>query len=103
MLLGEVKADSIRFLYHDEDRRVRAWTPDYSLGLDVNRILEDLMDVKSRDAGVAKKITDLFRKIDEEDFSSARKKLKALQKVVGEADPDLIRAKSLMEFLGDSE
>ena len=61
------------------------------------------MDVKSRDAGVAKKITDLFRKIDEEDFSSARKKLKALQRVVGEADPDLIRAKSLMEFLGDSE
>ena len=103
MLLGEVKAESIRFLYHDEDRRVRDWTPDYSLGLDVNRILEDLMDVKSRDAGIAKKITDLFRKIDDEDFPFARKKLAALQKVVGDADPDLIRAKSLMEFLGDSE
>lgn len=98
LVLGEVEAKSIRFLYRDEGK-VKSWTPDFALGLDANRILEDLMSVKSRDPAVADRITEMFQAIDAENFPSARLKIAALEKTLGQNDPELTRARSLMAFL----
>jgi predicted ATP-binding protein involved in virulence len=98
LLLGEVEAKSVRFLYH-EDGRVKCWTPSHALGLDVNRILEELMDVKTRDSDVEKKLEAIFRSIDKEQFKDAKQKIQKLAEVIGESDPELIRAKSMIAFL----
>ena len=98
LLLGEVDASKVRFLFR-EDGKVKAWTPEYSFGLDANRILEDLMDVKSRDEKTGKQLTDLFRSIDAEDFRAARSSIALLTKVLGDSDPELTRARSMIAFL----
>jgi predicted ATPase len=98
LVLGEVPGKSIRFLYREEGR-VKQWTPDFALGLDANRVLEDLMFVKSRDSEVADRITEMFREIDADNFPSARLKMAALEKTLGQNDPELQRARSLIAFL----
>ena len=82
LLLGEVEGKSIRFLYHDNGK-VFSWTPEYALGLDANRVLEDYMGVKARDPKTAERITEMFRTIDAEDFPSARQKIDALGGIAG--------------------
>jgi predicted ATP-binding protein involved in virulence len=102
LVLGEVEGRCIRFLFR-QDGRVTSWTPPYSLGWDSNRILEQLMDVSSRDPSIAEKLTELFREIDRERLTDAKGMIDALERVLGENDPDLIRARSLIAFLeGDA-
>lgn len=102
LLLGEVDATTVRFLYR-EDERVKSWTPEYAFGLDANRILEDLMDVKSRDEKTGKQLTELFRTIDAEQFTKARTSITLLSKVLGDNDPELTRARSMIAFLEGDE
>ncbi len=102
LLLGETDGKCARFLYRN-DGKVTSWTPERLKGLDVNRILEDYMQEKSRDPVVAEQITDLFRTIDDENFPSARQKIDALAQTLGENDSDLIRARSLIVFLEGEE
>ena len=102
LLLGEVTGESVRFLYRDNGK-VASWTPEHALGLDANRILEDYMDVKARDPQTAERITELFRTIDEEDFTSAQQKIGALAESLGDDDPELVRARSLITFLEGEE
>lgn len=98
LLLGEVAAKSVRFLYR-EDGRVKCYTPSHALGLSVNRILEEFMQVDTRDTEVQSKLDELFRSIDDEKFETARAKIEKLAEVIGESDPELIRAKSMLAFL----
>lgn len=102
LLLGEVEATTVRFLYR-EDGKVQSWTPEYSFGLDANRILEDLMEVKSRDEQTGERIAELFRSIDAEEFSKARDTINMLAGVLGENDPELTRARAMIAFLEGDE
>lgn len=102
IVLGEAEGQSIRFLYRDNGK-VQSWTPDYAFGMDANRILEEFMHVKSREPTVADQISDLFRTIEAEKFSSAKQKIDRLAKSIGDNDPELTRARSLISFLEGDE
>ncbi len=93
-VIGEVPPEEIRVLDGET-----AMSPERSIGIDSNRILEELMDTPRRNEGFERELTDLFRTIDQEDFVDARTKLVALEKKLGTNDPEVTRARTLMSFL----
>ncbi len=101
-VIGEVHHSSIRFLLHD-DGKIVSWTPPRSLGLDSSRVLEELMDVRSRNNGVDEELHRLALLIDEERFAAARELIGELEETLGESDPDLTRARTLMAFVEGRE
>ena len=101
LVLGEVEGKSIRFLYRD-DGKVLSWTPEHALGLDTNRVLEDLMGVDSRDPATTAKLHELAQAIDREQFEQARGIIAELQTQIGD-DADLVRSRALMAFLEGKE
>lgn len=98
LVLGEVEGKAIRFLYRD-DRKVKSWTPDYALGWDVNRVLEDIMSVPARDPETDNLLHELARAIDREQFGHAHNLIAGLEKRLGANDADLERPKALLAFL----
>jgi predicted ATP-binding protein involved in virulence len=102
LLLGEVDATKVRFLTR-ENGKVVSWTPPHSLGLDANRILTDLMGVESRREAMTEQLDELSRIIEQENFAEARVKIAQLAQVLGENDPELTRASTMIEFLEADE
>lgn len=95
-VIGEVRPEEIRML---EDGVVS--TPPRSFGIDSSRILEELMEAKSRSESVETLLGKLFRLIDQEDFSAARDLLPEVEAKLGPDDPEITRARTLMAFLED--
>ena len=102
LVLGEVPARCVRYLELDDDR-VSCIAPESALGLDVNGILQKLMDAPVRNQRYEKLLHHLFVMVDEENFGRANRRIARLQKILGEHDPDLIRAQALIHFLRDDE
>lgn len=104
LVIGEVEARCIRFLERDEETsRVIATIPSEAYGLDANRILDELMGSSERNKETADKLRTLFKLIDDEDFDAARQKISTLTKKLGESEPELTRARSLIKFLEGNE
>ena len=106
-VIGEVEPRCLRFLIPEDDRII-AWTPPRSLGLDASRVLEELMDVRARNAEIDTALHELFELIEKEDFKTADQRIDALAGKLGEDDVELTRARSLITFLrganeGDSK
>lgn len=97
LVLGEVEGKSIRFLFRDNGK-IQSWTPDVALGLDANRVLEDLMGVDARTPETEAKLNEVANAIDQEEFENARELIAALEAQIGQ-DADLLRSKALMAFL----
>jgi energy-coupling factor transporter ATP-binding protein EcfA2 len=98
-VLGEVEGKYIRYLKRAPKGEIIRWTPPRALGLDSNRILRELMDAPSRNTGVDARTHKLFRLIDAEKFRDAKALLSTIQASLGEAEPDVVRARALMAFL----
>ncbi len=104
LVIGEVEARCIRFLERDEeDGRVIATIPSEAYGLDANRILDELMGAADRNKEIADKLHELFRLVDDEDFDAARQAIINLTEKLGESEPELTRARSLIKFLEGNE
>lgn len=104
LVLGEVKSDCVRFLEPNEETgKIEVYIPPESFGLDVNRVLGELMGASERNKGVLSDITDLFRLIDDEKFEEAREAMKPLTDLLGEDEPELTRANTLIKFLEGKE
>jgi predicted ATP-binding protein involved in virulence len=101
LLLGEVEGKSVRFLYRDNNK-VSSWTPEHALGLDANRVLEDLMGVEARDPETTEKLHEAAQAIDQERFGDALQMIENLESLIGE-DAELVRYRSLMAFLEGKE
>lgn len=74
------------------------WQPDRSLGLDVSRILEEVMGAPARNAEVEGIIEKISRLIDEEQFNKARAQISELSGRLGESDAEVVRAISILTF-----
>jgi len=92
-IIGEVKPEEIRLL--DEGVTI----PKRSFGIDSSRVLEELMDAKSRNDSVEELLNKLFGLIDKEDFDGARNLLPEVESKLGSDDPEVTRARTLMTFL----
>jgi hypothetical protein len=62
-----------------------------------------LMGASDRNKEIAAKLHALFRLIDDEDFDAARQAITKLTEKLGESEPELTRARSLIKFLEGNE
>ena len=92
----------MRFLEF-QDSKVVATTPTEAYGMDANRVLQELMGAPVRNKQMETELRALFELIDAEDFTQARAKIAALEQQLGEHEPELTRAQSLITFLEGSE
>jgi predicted ATP-binding protein involved in virulence len=98
LVLGEALARCVRFLEF-QGGKVIATIPAEAYGMDANRILQELMGAPIRNKTIDAKLRVLFELIDKEDLDQARSKISELEKHLGESEPELTRASSLITFL----
>ncbi|AFZ21061.1 AAA family ATPase [Allocoleopsis franciscana] len=94
-VLSNVKRENVFIL---EDYKLVEVTP-YTYGRDSNSILYELMDVSARPKEVQDKINACFDLINEEKLEEAKSKLQELADLLGEYDSEIVRAKTLINFL----
>ncbi len=102
MVLGEAEARCVRFLEY-ENGRVVVTTPHEAYGMDANRVLQELMDSPVRNKEIEGRLRVLFDVVDREKFDEARAIIKELSSQLGEHDPELTRASSLIHLLEGDE
>jgi len=102
LVLGEVPARCVRFLEVME-RKVRVVVPTEAYGMDANRILHEFMDAPVRNRRVDDELKSLFKLIDREHFDEARSAIVRLEDKLGQDEPELTRASSLIRFLEGAE
>lgn len=95
-VIGEVAHEHIQMIDGDD-----VFMPSHSFGVDSSRVLEELMSTKPRNAGVEDKLAKIAKLIGEEKEAEARKAIDALAKEIGDSDPEIIRAKLLLDFLDE--
>jgi len=97
-VVGEARHERIQILAGSE-----VWLPEYSLGVDSSRVLDEIMDAESRTEHVKQLLSKLAQKIDRKEYDQASKLEIQLSKILGPNDPEVIRTKVLLEFLKDDE
>lgn len=102
LVLGEVPARCVRFLEF-VNGKVSVTVPTEAYGMDANRILQELMGAPVRNRQIEDELQALFELIDQEHFDKAREAIQALERKLGEDEPELTRASSLIHFLEGSE
>lgn len=100
-LLSNAKSE-MNFVKIIEDGALVEKTPRF-YGREINTILYELMDVEERNEAIKKSISNLFTLIEEEEIEEAEKSLKELQEIIGEDDPELLRASIQIEYLKEDE
>jgi predicted ATP-binding protein involved in virulence len=98
LVLGEVDARCVRFLEF-QDGKVCVNIPTEAYGMDANRILQELMGAPVRNRKVDCTLKHLFELIDDERFDDARAVIVSLEENLGQGEPELTRASSLIHFL----
>ncbi|MBB2493512.1 AAA family ATPase [Aquipseudomonas ullengensis] len=101
-VIGEVEARCVRFLEY-VDGNVSVTIPTEAYGIDSNRILQELMGAPVRNRLIDIELRALFKLIDQERFDEARAAIVVLERKLGEDEPELTRASSLIHFLEGSE
>lgn len=97
-VIGEVPHEKILMI---KDGKV--YSPARSFGVDSSRVLEELMDTRSRNEGVEDKITRIAQLISDGKAEDARAEIKSLSLEIGEDDPEITRALTLLDFMeGDA-
>ncbi|RRH88392.1 DUF2813 domain-containing protein [Variovorax beijingensis] len=102
LVLGEVAARCVRFLEFDEGK-VAKTVPTEAYGMDANRILQEFMDAPVRNRQVEAELRVLFELIDSERLDEARAAIGRLEATLGQDEPELTRAASLVRFLEGGE
>jgi DNA repair ATPase RecN len=95
-IFGEVMPAQIRKI---EGGKV--YIPDHSYGVDSSRLLEEEMGTSPRNAEVAEKLDAIAELIGEEKEAEARDAIDALAEKIGDTDPEITRARLLLEFLNE--
>lgn len=102
LVLGEVPARCVRFLEF-VNGKVSVTMPTEAYGMDANRILQEFMGAPVRNQQVDVELKNVFKLIDQERFDDARAAITALEGKLGEDEPELTRASSLICFLEGTE
>ncbi|RLD53524.1 MAG: hypothetical protein DRJ01_19270, partial [Bacteroidetes bacterium] len=100
-LLSNAKSE-MNFVKIIEEGALVENTPRF-YGREINTILYELMDVEERNEAIRKSISNLFTLIEEEEIDEAEKSLNELQEIIGEDDPELLRASIQIEYLKEDE
>jgi predicted ATP-binding protein involved in virulence len=94
-VLGHVDHESV-FILTPKATGVDVAHPDRSRGVDVSRILEDLLDTPARPEEFEQQLTEMHRRLDAGDVAGARALHEELAKTLKVDDPALVRAEVLI-------
>lgn len=95
-VIGEVPHEKIRII-----REGKIFTPEYSFGIDSSRVLEELMETAPRNTNVEEQIGTIARLIADGKREHAISAIDALSSEIGEDDPEITRARTLLDFMED--
>jgi predicted ATP-binding protein involved in virulence len=93
-LIGEALPDEIRVLENWD-----VSNPEHSFGVDSSRILQEVMGVSPRNVETQKLLSDLAEVVDKEDLDAAKQLVAQIAATLGENDPEVTGAKSLISLL----
>lgn len=93
-LIGEALPNEIRVLTPG-----KVTTPIRSFGIDSSRILTEVMHASPRNADIEMLLSKLSKAIDKEDLEDAKKILKEVEAKLGEDDPEVTGANTLINLL----
>ena len=93
-ILGHLDPKSIWILQRRKSG-IKATRPDDAYGQTADRILEDIMDVSARPKEVQNQLNKLFRAIEQERMTEAKRLLNEIQGRIG-LEPDLVKARALI-------
>jgi hypothetical protein len=79
----------------------KVYSPTHSFGVDSSRVLEEIMDSRPRTERVQKLLSDISDAVDAKKFAQAKELIARLTAQVGENDPEVTRARTLLDFMGD--
>ena len=75
---------------------LRSEHPQKSYGMTAERVLEDLMGLTTtRPVNIKNEIDDIYQRIDRKEYDNAKKAIFLLERKIG-ADPDLLRARTII-------
>lgn len=92
-VIASAKREWVRLL----DGTSTAKTPEFVEGRDPNGILEDIFGVSGRPEETLDRIRTIFEAVDRGDVSGARAILEELEAVLGPDDPDMVRARWMLD------
>jgi predicted ATP-binding protein involved in virulence len=93
-LIGEALPREIRILAHG-----KVSTPPRSFGIDSSRILTEVMHARPRNADLDEVLSELSRLIDKEDLEGAKRVLVQVEAKLGQDDPEVTGAHTLINLL----
>lgn len=97
-VIGEVEHERIQII---SDGQVSS--PPHSFGVDSSRVLEEIMDARPRTEIVQALLSGISAAVGNKNFDRAKEILAELITQVGENDPEVIRTRTLLEFMGDEK
>ncbi|MDP1547953.1 MAG: AAA family ATPase [Anaerolineales bacterium] len=97
-IVGEVAHNQIQIMTNE-----MVYAPTHSFGVDSSRVLEEIMGAEPRAREAKQLLSQLSRRIEQQHFDEARKLLVRLANRLGDDDPDVIRARTLLDFMGGSD
>lgn len=93
-VIGEIQHNHVHVMADGE-----VYSPSHSFGVDSSRVLEEIMDTVPRTAKVVDLLGEISGRIDRDEFDGARGSLAELTKELGEDDPEVIRLRTLLDFM----
>ena len=97
-LVGEALPHEIRILEGDA-----ATTPSRSFGIDSSRILEEVMHVSRRNEETKELLSKMADEIDREDLGEAKRTLGVVEEKLGQDDPEVTGANTLINLLESTQ
>lgn len=93
-VIGEVEHDRIQIIANGQ-----VYSPTHSFGVDSSRVLEEIMDADPRTQEVNALLSQTSQEIGRQRYESARELLGQLVGKLGEDDPEVIRIRTLLDFM----
>ena len=95
-IIGELDHECIQIMSEGE-----VYSPAYSFGVDSSRILAEIMDAPPRTTEAAELLAELSRAVADDELGRAQEVVGELAELLGEDDPEVTRAKTLLGFMGE--
>lgn len=97
-VIGEMEHNRIQII---ANRQV--YSPTHSFGVDSSRVLEEIMDTDPRTQEVKELLSQLSQQIGKQRFDRAHDLVAELTERLGENDPEVTRARTLLDFMEGEE
>lgn len=94
-VIGEVPSDRIQIIANGQ-----VYSPTHSFGVDSSRVLEEIMDAPPRSPEVQDLLDRLSRSVAAKNLEDASTLVAELAAKLGQDDAEVIRARTLLDFLG---